>query len=361
MSRTFCITVAILLCGVSHACARLVFPPGSDMGYIVSDDPETKFDETNGVNDLDIDEQVAERLLQRGEREAIDVVKTALLKTIEDRSRLQRIENINNYQQERAAAGDATDGKWLGRWFPHPPQFNAQTRHDGAPDDLPENMKDDKHGVAMGIPHVKCDNGKVNLTVDWNESPINYTCFNPKKHHLPVLEDLESRLQCVDIPKNYIPQHYCMNREITYNTTLPVYGPHRPLWPTYGEYVFVPPQRWLHSVEHGAVVLLYHPCAEPVEVQRLRIVLTKCFRKHVITPYTLLTTDRPMALVAWGCSLEMATVNDEEVRSFIKKHALKGPEGHMAKDGSYKKFLINKAEYPPGAKQDKNICPMDQS
>lgn len=22
-------------------------------------------------------------------------------------------------------------------------------------------MKDDKHGVAMGIPHVKCDNAKV--------------------------------------------------------------------------------------------------------------------------------------------------------------------------------------------------------
>lgn len=26
---------------------------------------------------------------------------------------------------------------------------------------------------------------------------------------------------------------------------------HRPLWPVYGEYLFVPPQRWLHSVEHG--------------------------------------------------------------------------------------------------------------
>ena len=24
---------------------------------------------------------------------------------------------------------------------------------------------------------------------------------------------------------------------------------HRPLWPIFGEYQFVPPQRWLHNVE----------------------------------------------------------------------------------------------------------------
>lgn len=26
-------------------------------------------------------------------------------------------------------------------------------------------------------------------------------------------------------------------------------GTHRPLWPAYGEYVYVPKQRWLHSLE----------------------------------------------------------------------------------------------------------------
>lgn len=37
-------------------------------------------------------------------------------------------------------------------------------------------------------------------------------------------------------------------------------GPHRPLWPVYGEYVYLPPQRWLHALEvnitllHGNVV-----------------------------------------------------------------------------------------------------------
>lgn len=40
-----------------------------------------------------------------------------------------------------------------------------------------------------------------------------------------------------------------MSRKITYNETVPTYGDHRPLWPIYGEYRFLPVQRWLHSLE----------------------------------------------------------------------------------------------------------------
>lgn len=45
---------------------------------------------------------------------------------------------------------------------------------------------------------------------------------------------------------------------------------HRPLWARYGEYEYCPVQRWLHNVEHGAIVGLYHPCADPEEVLLLR-------------------------------------------------------------------------------------------
>ncbi len=45
------------------------------------------------------------------------------------------------------------------------------------------------------------------------------------------------------------PQHYCMSDKIEYNTSLPTFGDHRPLWPMFGEYKFVPPQRWLHNIE----------------------------------------------------------------------------------------------------------------
>ena len=41
---------------------------------------------------------------------------------------------------------------------------------------------------------------------------------------------------------------------------------------------FVPPQRWLASVERGAVVMLYHPCTSPDTVDMLRTILTGCMR-----------------------------------------------------------------------------------
>lgn len=44
-------------------------------------------------------------------------------------------------------------------------------------------------------------------------------------------------------------------------------GMHRPLGPKYGEYVFVPPQRWLNSMAAGAIIMLYHPCANPAQVK----------------------------------------------------------------------------------------------
>lgn len=45
------------------------------------------------------------------------------------------------------------------------------------------------------------------------------------------------------------PQHFCMKDSIQYDEMLPTHGDHRPLWPVYGEYLFVPPQRWLHNIE----------------------------------------------------------------------------------------------------------------
>ena len=50
---------------------------------------------------------------------------------------------------------------------------------------------------------------------------------------------------------------------------------------THGQIIvgrFVPPQRWLASVERGAVVMLYHPCTPPDTVDMLRTILTGCMR-----------------------------------------------------------------------------------
>ena len=44
--------------------------------------------------------------------------------------------------------------------------------------------------------------------------------------------------------------------------------------PKYGEYAYLPPQRWLHSLEHGAIVLLYHPCANSDQVIHITVFTT---------------------------------------------------------------------------------------
>ena len=123
-------------------------------------------------------------------------------------------------------------------------------------------------------------------------------------------------------------------------------------------YRFVPPQRWLHNIEHGAVVMLYHPCTHPVTVDKLRTLVTGCIRKHIITPFTDLTEERPLALVAWGCVMTMSHVNKREVVGFIRKYALKAPEGTFPKEGKYSHELIKLAKPPKGSDMnDTFLCP----
>jgi len=222
---------------------------------------------------------------------------------------------------------------------------------------LPAELKDKHHGVKMGVPHKGCDDAKSRLEVDYDGSPLKYTCLD-NRHKYKVRHDLKPELSCDKIPKGYKPYHTCMDVKLVYNSTIPTYGDHRPLWPKYGEYLFVPVQRWLHNVEHGAVILLYHPCADPAEVRQLKEVVRSCLRRHLITPYDLLPPERPLALVAWGCRLLMSSVDQDEVVQFIKSRALWGPEWAVTRDGQFNTFLLTHAEAVEGSDvADTHLCP----
>ena len=54
----------------------------------------------------------------------------------------------------------------------------------------------------------------------------------------------------------------------------------------------MPRERWLHNIEHGAVVMLYDPCVLDSEVNKLRKIVRSCIKKHVITPTTFLSRER---------------------------------------------------------------------
>jgi len=236
---------------------------------------------------------------------------------------------------------------WKGKWFPQPPNK--------ALDDNPTvDLADVKHGIKMGIPNPSCDDGKTNLTIDWDNSPVNYTCFEDKTAYFPNT-NVHPLLFSDHIPKEYMAPHHCMNVSIFYSSTVPTFGAHRPLWPKYGEYIFVPKERWLHSLEHGAVVMLYHPCANANEVQLLRTLVTGCLFRHIISPYNLLEPKRPLALVTWGYRFEMSKVDPDLVTKFIRSTALRGPE-QKADDGQFEFGLTSHAKIVSD-KVDSALCP----
>lgn len=131
-------------------------------------------------------------------------------------------------------------------------------------------------------------------------------------------------------------------------------GSHRPLWLQYGEYDYAPPQRWVHNLEHGAIVAIYHPCVNKRQLADFRKLIKQCLYRHVITPYEKLTPERPFALVAWGKSLEMSHVDIEIAVAFIRMAALKAPE-RISKNGQYNAGIIDSAK--TASTDDQNLCP----
>lgn len=132
-------------------------------------------------------------------------------------------------------------------------------------------------------------------------------------------------------------------------------GTHRGVWPVYGEYIYVPAQRWIHNLEHGGIVALYHPCANLRLVDTLKELVRSCLFRHIITPYEKLTPERPFALVAWGRSFETSIINREQIIGFIRMNALQGPE-HTARNGQYLVGLLKNAKYVSD-ESDSSLCP----
>merc|ERR1719427_941254 len=213
-------------------------------------------------------------------------------------------------------------------------------------------MRKDKHGrVQMGVQNSQCDD-----EIDWFDDPRNFTCYHPNNKFKQI--NSRSLLECDNIPPKYYPNHFCMNTPLKYEHPLPTHGDHRPLWPMFGEYKFVPTQRWLHNIEHGAVIMLYHPCTHHTLVEKLRKLVTGCIRKHVITPYTNIPEDKPLALVAWGCRMLMSSVDEVQVTNFIREKGLHGPEDSYPKEGQYTQGLLKLAEVPTGSTNEESVlCP----
>lgn len=127
-------------------------------------------------------------------------------------------------------------------------------------------------------------------------------------------------------------------------------------------------------MEHGAIVgkftgklgldtflikirlpALYHPCANKNLVNKLKALTRSCLYRHIITPYNLLNEDTPLALVAWGASLEFSVIDNRALVSFIEKYAKTGPE-KVNRNGQYSQLLIEPANILTDV-NDYKLCP----
>lgn len=127
---------------------------------------------------------------------------------------------------------------------------------------------------------------------------------------------------------------------ITYAESPPASGPHRGAWARWGEYDFLPPQRWLHNLEHGGAAFLYHPCADAALVDALRTYAQArpaddggAFR-WVLTPYPDLPST--FAVVTWRTVYTAECVQPAELDDFLDRTYRRAPED-IAGDGSYDK------------------------
>jgi len=135
-------------------------------------------------------------------------------------------------------------------------------------------------------------------------------------------------------------RHVPVGTEVTYLTNPPAGGDHYPIWAAFQEYETPVDRRYyVHSEEHGAVVLAYKcpnraECASVADQLRaIRDALPDdplCAEfaptrvRIVITPDPLL--DRPIGVAAWGWSYTADCVDAPSIRAFIDGHYARGIE-----------------------------------
>ncbi|XP_061537077.1 uncharacterized protein tp53i13 isoform X1 [Phycodurus eques] len=186
-------------------------------------------------------------------------------------------------------------------------------------------------------PH--CDNGKFHVEWDLPTDGVHWGC------PVPARLDSTQRLPSVDTVYDPEPaRQVCMNEPISYRHSIPNSGAFRPVRAQSGEYLYCPPQRWLHNLHHGAAIFLYHPCAAFSERPLVSILARSCLCDYIVTPHPHLNKSMPVALVSWGRTLELSTAASSDVCDWL--HSKTTSSNHIS--GKYNFLLTRAAERRAG-------------
>merc|ERR1712215_44710 len=247
------------------------------------------------------------------------------------------------FDKKCAVIDESNEGKWK--------KVECEQKHGVLCQKDPPETKDSQGRVKMG--KSQCDNAERLIENDLYSMKRDTKCYDTKYGSDDKRVELKTGVQsenkvCEEIHEKYVPNHICINETISYPPEIfgrfPHHGPHRPNWAMFGEYKYCPIERHQHNVEHGCVIMLYHPCLDKDQVNEVKAMVAGCIKKHIITPSRLPTLEKPLVFVAWGCVLEMEYMDIGKMKEFVIDHVNTGPEGHFHKDGLYDHLLIKKAK-----------------
>jgi len=122
-----------------------------------------------------------------------------------------------------------------------------------------------------------------------------------------------------------IANQHDSNLQYDFGGLPPTGGPHNPTWQNCGIYAEpVQPEYAIHSMEHGAVWLTYHPDLAADQVATLQD-LAQGQSYLILSPYPDQSSD--IVLTAWDVQLELESAADERIQEFITKYrGSRGPE-----------------------------------
>jgi hypothetical protein len=126
-------------------------------------------------------------------------------------------------------------------------------------------------------------------------------------------------------------EHVAVGSVINYRAHPPASGPHYPTPAPTGVYAQgLPPGFWVHSLEHGYIVLVYKPPVSETLLKDFDRMVTDFPKskfgnvKLVIVPYSEML--HPFAALAWGWRLEMDAFDRATILKFYRAHVDRGPE-----------------------------------
>lgn len=117
---------------------------------------------------------------------------------------------------------------------------------------------------------------------------------------------------------------YHVEGGVTYASVPPAGGPHDPCWAAFGVHAEpVPDERWVHDLEHGAVVLLHDCDACDDDVAALDA-FTAARPWALSTPYPGLGA--PFALLAWELRATLGCWDEAFAEDFYDANHDRAPE-----------------------------------